>query len=427
VAEKAEIVTPEASTLESPATVEDRPGWKPSRLSRVARELLALSFWFYLAVKPFVFDIDRWVIDKISPELAWLVDWRFAFFASGVGLAVLLMKPKKLAWWALWVVFYPAVLAFWRLPKLLFQLKSWTLGLAVIGTAIAMLRSVRFTLPVLAGILTGLIMALYATRNGALVAAIVLLIAGTLLVYGRLVVRAFVPGESPFSKEALDSVGKAFRSIIAAMPLAAEGISSEDPNDEKRQSQLEFNVLYSRACHFLASKFSDLRRSSLNVAAALLQVAGMALLSAVTLGMAAYALYRLDVANYAVDGAASAFTFVYLGFKSLLGGSVPGIVPVSTAAQSLDMLTAITGWLVLLVILVNAVLIIRAKREGERLSELASALADHGKSVEIYIDGQFGVSIDDAIEELTRAKSALIKWVYYLTPSIQDDSPDWRS
>ncbi len=341
--EGAKSASPEAATS----------GWKPTRLARTGRESLAVLFWLYVGLKPFVFDVDSWLIGLVAPSLSWVVEWRFAFFLGLLGFAILLLKPRRLAWWALWVLLYPFVLLFWRLPQLLFRLKSWTLGLAVVGTAIALIRSIRFTVPVTAALVTGLIMATFATRKGALIAAIALLVVSTLLIYARLITRAFVPGISPFSKEGLEIAGVKIRQVIEKMPSTGGGLFPEAADDDQRQTQLEVSVLYSRACHFLASKFSDLRRSSLNIAAALFQITGLAVTSAVTLGMSAFSLYRIDPSNYRVEGAPSAFNFIYLGYKSLLGGSAARIAPVSNAAELLDMITSATNSAIVLVAIVT--------------------------------------------------------------------------
>ena len=44
---------------------------------KVLREILAVSFWFYVFVKLFIFDFDVYLATTFLPEYAWLLDLKF--------------------------------------------------------------------------------------------------------------------------------------------------------------------------------------------------------------------------------------------------------------------------------------------------------------------------------------------------------------
>lgn len=50
--------------------------------------VLGLLFWIYVPIKLFIYDIDILIIHKISPELTWIIEWRFLFITSIIVLLI---------------------------------------------------------------------------------------------------------------------------------------------------------------------------------------------------------------------------------------------------------------------------------------------------------------------------------------------------
>jgi hypothetical protein len=49
----------------------------------VIRELLAITIWIYVIIKLFIYDIDIFVINVLSPNLKWIINYKF-FFLIGI-------------------------------------------------------------------------------------------------------------------------------------------------------------------------------------------------------------------------------------------------------------------------------------------------------------------------------------------------------
>src|SRR5450759_2530702 len=131
---------------------------KRGRLYRAFRELTAIAFWIYVVTKVFFFDVDYWLLSRFSPHLRWLVDYRFLWFVLALALVVLLASPLRAMGLVLYVMFYPFVLVFWRLPWLLMRLKRWTLTLALVAGVVSLARSLKFTAMMVATLVFGTVL-----------------------------------------------------------------------------------------------------------------------------------------------------------------------------------------------------------------------------------------------------------------------------
>lgn len=111
------------------------------RLVKVLREIIAVILWTFIVVKVIVFDIDVYVFEKYFPSLRWTLSYRF--FALLVLISVVLMGigKKRFRRFFVYVIGYPLILLFWRIPKLFFR--NWALTIAFAPALYDLLRSFR--------------------------------------------------------------------------------------------------------------------------------------------------------------------------------------------------------------------------------------------------------------------------------------------
>jgi hypothetical protein len=57
-------------------------------------EFVSIVFWIYVICKLFIFDIDIYLVSRIEPQLAWVIDYKF-FILTGLILASVLLFDKK--------------------------------------------------------------------------------------------------------------------------------------------------------------------------------------------------------------------------------------------------------------------------------------------------------------------------------------------
>jgi hypothetical protein len=97
------------------------------------REALGILVWVYIVTKLFLFDIDRYLFGLYMPSYIWLLDYRVLFLLGIAGVVFLLCRRIGTVGSLLYILFYPIVLVFWRLPAALWQQKSWNITFHVIN------------------------------------------------------------------------------------------------------------------------------------------------------------------------------------------------------------------------------------------------------------------------------------------------------
>jgi hypothetical protein len=114
-------------------------------ISTVVRELLGLVFWVYALLKVFVFDIDLYLLNATAPRYSWLLNFRFFIISGAIALLLALVRRDVvIVGWLLYILFYPFILFFWHLPRLIYRQQSTPLAYAAANAAISFFRSLKY-------------------------------------------------------------------------------------------------------------------------------------------------------------------------------------------------------------------------------------------------------------------------------------------
>lgn len=118
---------------------------KPSnkRLSLFLRDGAAITVWVYALVKIFVFDIDFYLLNLVSPNLAWILNIRLFILLSLIAVLWLILGHKRFLPFFAYIVGYPLVILFWKLPVFIFR--RWAAFLILLPSIFDTLLSFRKT------------------------------------------------------------------------------------------------------------------------------------------------------------------------------------------------------------------------------------------------------------------------------------------
>lgn len=105
------------------------------RTKWVIREFLAAVVWSYIFLKLLVFDIDNFLLTRFT-HFGWLLQFKAFIILGLTAILWLVLGKDRFPKAALYMTAYPAILLFWRLPKIVFR--RWSL---VIIAAPAIYRS----------------------------------------------------------------------------------------------------------------------------------------------------------------------------------------------------------------------------------------------------------------------------------------------
>lgn len=102
----------------------------------------ASVFWLYTLVKLFVFDVDVYLIKTTAPDAVWILNYK-SFVFLGLLASLFLLGVKEALSVVIYVVFFPFLVALWKLPRFLFRKKSWVLALAILNALIGFFQTFR--------------------------------------------------------------------------------------------------------------------------------------------------------------------------------------------------------------------------------------------------------------------------------------------
>ena len=389
---------------------------------KAVREFLAIFFWFYVFIKLFVFDLDVYLATKFLPEYVWLLDLKFFILIGLIAIVWLFTKNKHIGLWFAFIIFYPLILAFGRIPVFLYKQESWILAFALINAIISFFRSIRFIFIGSSFFLVSVAIIISSSSKSLLWLATGIILALLLLAYVHRFVLVFRPssifqvhiklftgirehGKKPFF--VLDE-------SIKILPVA----SLDKGQLEKRTSNL--SVLFNRTCLFTARKLRDYQNSGLNTISGILTVLLLILLTIVSFAAINYALYKIDPGLFEVSvSQAGFFIFFYYSFNNLLFNSIKEVVPIMPISQAASMAESFLAFF-LVVIFVSIILSVRSQRYSEELNQAIDKIEKEGMDMESFIRTEYSVGgIDDAILELEKVKATFISFIFKISKNIK--------
>lgn len=403
-------------------TVPERASLGPG--GKAVREILAISFWFYVFIKLFVFDFDVYLATKFLPEYVWFLDLKFFILIGLIAIVWLFTKNKHIGLWFAFIISYPLILAFWRIPVFLYKQESWILAFALINAIISFFRSIRFIFIGSSFFLVSVAIVISSSNKSLLWLANGIILALLLLAYVHRFVLVFRPS-SIFQVHIKLFTGirehgkKTFFVLdesIKSLPVA----SLDKGQLEKRTSNLQLSVLFNRTCLFTARKLRDYQNSGLNTISGILTVLLLILLTIVSFAAINYALYKIDPGLFEVSvSQAGFFIFFYYSFNNLLFNSIKEVVPIMPISQAASMAESFLAFF-LVVIFVSIILSVRSQRYSEELNQAIDRIENEGMDMERFIRTEYSVGgIDDAILELEKVKATFISFIFKISKNIK--------
>ena len=387
------------------------------------REFLALTLWFGLFFKLFIVDFDRWFINAYMPSLSWVLDFRFGLIVVGIGLVIHFWRHYFLWRWIGYILFYPLIIVFWKIPVLLFKSQNWTLGIAILAVGADFFKSFKVNFLVFVLFTVATIICGFLHIYWLLVVGMILVATGLLIIYWRTLIAAFRPTLDVFSSNTLDSIWKTIQQGFSSdetPDIAIEQMTKQQ--QDAYTTNLQTVVLYNRACYFLAGQIRTLKKSNLNVIVYISRLFIVFFATAWTFFLLNFSLFKIEPSNYVTNDNPSAFTFYFYAFNTLFSNSISDIEPVSVVSQSLSMVAVVFLALFFTVFCVFIVTSILKSRDDSHLDETVTTIQTHAESMEPYLDEHFGMNVTEAVAVLQKTSAAFIGVIYYLSPSLKPDN-----
>jgi hypothetical protein len=70
---------------------------------------------------------------------------------------------------------------------------------------------------------------------------------------------------------------------------------------------------------------------------------------------------------------------------------------------------------------------VRKSKDIQQVDTTTAAIRTHAKTLEPYLNENYGMTIEEAVRVLENIPAALLSWIYYLSPSLRPDEPSTDS
>lgn len=396
------------------------PTWQ-----KIMRDIIGISMWVVVFLKLFVFDIDRWIVKEYLPTAAWILDYRFAFFVAILTLIVIFWRMHLWWRWIGYLLFYPFIVPFWRIPAFIIKRRSWTLGVALVALCVSTVRCFRLNCLISSGFILGTIICAFSSMPWLLGVGAAFLIVALVAMYLRTIMAAFRPTLDVFSENAFETIWGYIQKTYGTNQI--EKLPVEQMTENQRSTwvtNLQLIIIYNRACYFLAARLRDIRRNNLNAVVYIMRLLALFSATAWTFFLLNYALYKAVPSSYATMKAATGFDFFYYSFNRLFSNSTGGIEPTSVFSQSLAMTGTVFTALIFAVVVVFVATSLQKSRDDSQMETMVETIQIHAKNVEPFIDECFGMTVQEAVEQLHKMRASFIGAIYFFSPSLRPSDDD---
>ena len=357
------------------------------------RDIIATTLWAYALVKLFVFDVDRYLLSLIVPNSMWILNLRL--FAILLVLAVLwvILGNKRFLLSFAYVIGYPLVILFWKLPIFIFH--RWALFLVLLPLIYDAFLSFRTTFVLYTAISVSTLAIILGKAPIILVPAMVCL--GLSLIF--ILYRAFVRTHSSRIYSLMAAYIRGLHPKIASgefdQPLSVTNVSIPKPENTQSQppSAPDFPQLYLHYVlyDFVAHNVDQVSRERKYNAILQFSLLNIILGTIIIFALLNWSLFKLSTLSFSGIEGVGFLQFLPYSIGHLIPADLTVIHPTSSAAITLASLEVLVG---VFIIVIGAFSLFTVWRDTfrEDFSELLEAIHKTIELVDERIKINYSVS-----------------------------------
>lgn len=339
--------------------------------------------------------------------------------------AVLLaiVRRKVIILWTLYVLFFPIIILFWKIPYFIFKQKSWVLAIATINSVIAFFFSFKQALITSAIFIASSVIILKASNSYILYGSALMIMITLIITYFYRFIMIF--RSSKVNDFYIDILSKSRQKNLTKQFVMDESLKNlpysqlSEKQLEKWIQNLQSTVLYNRIFLFMARKIKNYQDSKLNYAFYANTTVFLLLLTILSFSFINLALYKVDTSAFKVSEAPSFFSFFYYSFNNLLFNAVDEMKPITMYSQLASMIESFFA-LLMGMIFVTLLFSARSERHTRELDLIIMQFEERGKDLELFIRKEYNInSIEEALELLKKVQAVFINFLYKLTDNIK--------
>lgn len=379
------------------------------------REAFAFALWAYLVVKIFVFDFDVYFVETYLPSVSWLVRFKFFLFLVLTAIYWLSVGDKNFLKSLGFILAYPFIVLFWRMPKLF--VGNWFAVLAGVGFGVSFFKSFKRNFLIFTVIALSTVLVIFTEDPLLLASAIVALSLFLVVHFLRRFYLSFVPSKALFlpKQATLELIEKSKNNLRLPEDLRSTAVEKFNAEQHQKWSMsLQTLLILNRFSHFAASKLREFQESRLVILYFLFGLIFSFFLTVFIFALNNYALHKLDPTAFSDPSEKNLFYFLYYSLNTILSGNIADFYPISTIARLLSTAELVFGFF-LLVVLFFVFTNVKSDKTKAEVDSLISVLDSQGKELETVITQDFSMDLQAAIQVVEALPGSLLKIFYLIT------------
>lgn len=381
----------------------------------IVADFVAAIGWVYAICKVFVGDVDRWVVENVSPSLIWIVDFRFFIVLTAVTVLALVLRRWTAALWFAYFMFWPLIFVFFKVPRFFYKRRSWTLVIGAFQLIWASARSVRFSIFLFSATAFSLLVLAIGRGTWLLYGVVVVSVA----CWSALLVRAAVSAPRPSR-----FVGAQQRMLCTLLDSkAVSGFTMPDQamvstvvdKYDKTQSdaviqRASVGVIVYGTGHAWAKELERYRRSGFAILFTGLSVVVLVLQALFFFTLANLALHAADPDQFATDGEPPGVSaFARYTFSAISTGEIDAVQARGGIATFLSIYAGMSAAVLVLVLVVAVIFGVRQSREDEASRRAVEKIRERSDAFAKRFSEEYAEPVEKTIYRLIEL-SGLIQW-----------------
>lgn len=394
---------------------------KPSRRF-IILDILASIIWIYSIIKLFVFDIDLYLANKYFPLLNTVIKYKLIVILLLLVLFILIRKNWNLIGDILYIVFFPLIILFWKIPVIFLRIKSWNVFFIFLTYVVTMVRSAKFNFITFTILLSCVVAVFVSTSRIILWPSVFLLLAVALAVILQKIVSVY--SGSPILKYVSDAIAFLFDKGKATFALEDEvkALPVEkltEPQLQKWSTTLQLSVIFCRGCAFITRRLRDFQKSKYSTIVYIMNFLSLLVFTIIAFSFVYYGIFKINH-NFFSATNSQFFDFFFFSFNKSIFNSTAEIQAITILPKIITMLQEFLSlcfgtFVILLIFSIND------ERKSNEVDSVIKKIEKTEKSMEQNIQEQFSLDIINAIKQLEKYSAGMVKFIYILSKDIEED------
>jgi len=373
----------------------------------LVRHLLYCVIWI-LGISVFVLRLDYNLVKYLSPDYEWII--KTIPFAIIISTLLIMFKTKW--YYNLVLIFYPLLLMFWFLPKLILQKGKIYLLSNYLSYIFKRIKKFKKSIILLSVFIVTVFILTISDSN---VVRIISMIIMSFYYYKYLlnyIKATFRPaqlfGETVENAidEFLNTPNKKFTLVesIESTSKKDDKLSDEEKINKKLKSLIVFNFLIET----FGNNLKGFKGKKAFVISWLYQLIGFSLISITFFTFLNFELFLVDKNSFTIKGNPSLFDFIYYTLKTITYNNTADLIPYSVVSKVIETFTFLTLGVFLFVFVTSIIYTLKQDRINENIKKATDLCIYQNQAIAEHIKINYQTDIITVLNDMANIKSSLL-------------------